>query len=80
MMYREVLPLPNGLKLFYQITLPSDYKAGEKLPMIVFLHGAGERGHDYERLCNTAHNGSGATVSSVDINNNFHKNYSNEII
>lgn len=26
------------------ITLPSDYKEGEKLPMIVFLHGAGEVG------------------------------------
>ena len=54
MLYREVLPLPNGINLFYQITLPSDYKAEEKLPMIVFLHGAGERGHNYERLCNTA--------------------------
>ncbi|MCQ2484274.1 MAG: prolyl oligopeptidase family serine peptidase [Clostridia bacterium] len=26
------------------VTLPSDYKEGEKLPMIVFLHGAGEVG------------------------------------
>lgn len=26
------------------VTLPSDYKEGEKLPMIVFLHGIGERG------------------------------------
>jgi len=26
------------------VTLPSDYKKGEKLPMIVFLHGAGEVG------------------------------------
>ena len=26
------------------VTLPSDYREGEKLPMIVFLHGIGERG------------------------------------
>lgn len=26
------------------VTLPSDYKEDEKLPMIVFLHGIGERG------------------------------------
>ena len=30
--------------LNYILTSPDDVKAGEKLPLIVFLHGAGERG------------------------------------
>lgn len=33
-----------GCSLTGIVTLPSDYKAGEKLPMVVFLHGIGERG------------------------------------
>lgn len=33
------------------ITQPDDVQPGEKLPMIVFLHGAGERGDDYDLLC-----------------------------
>ncbi|MBQ4061713.1 MAG: hypothetical protein IJD14_02525 [Christensenellaceae bacterium] len=32
----------------YILALPEDYKEGEKLPMIVFLHGAGERGDNIE--------------------------------
>ena len=32
-----------------RVTLPSDYKEGEKLPMIVFLHGAGEVGDGTEK-------------------------------
>ena len=30
--------------LKYILTTPSDFDASESLPMIVFLHGAGERG------------------------------------
>ena len=33
-------------ELNYILTCPDDVKAGEKLPLIVFLHGAGERGDD----------------------------------
>ncbi|MBQ7603624.1 MAG: dienelactone hydrolase family protein [Clostridia bacterium] len=34
------------------VTTPPDFDpAKEKLPMIVFLHGAGERGDDFELLC-----------------------------
>lgn len=54
MLLREIFPLPNGIMMNYQITLPSDYKEGEKLPLIVFLHGAGERGSSFEKLCCTA--------------------------
>lgn len=37
-------------KLNYILTSPNDIKEGEKLPLIVFLHGAGERGDDIEKL------------------------------
>lgn len=39
-----------GLTLGYAVTLPSDYREDERLPMIVFLHGAGERGNDIDRV------------------------------
>ena len=36
----------------YQLHLPEDYdaKAGKKWPTILFLHGAGERGDDIEKV------------------------------
>lgn len=37
-------------QLNYILTAPNDIKEGEKLPLIVFLHGAGERGDDIEKL------------------------------
>lgn len=39
-----------GASLNYILTSPSDVKAGEKLPLIVFLHGAGERGDDVKAV------------------------------
>ena len=36
------------LTLKYIVSVPDDYKPEEKLPMIVFLHGAGERGENLE--------------------------------
>ena len=36
--------------LNYILTSPDDIKEGEKLPLIVFLHGAGERGDDISRV------------------------------
>jgi len=41
----EIIGSLSGL-----VTLPSDYKKGELLPVIVFLHGAGERGATSENL------------------------------
>ncbi|MBO5091108.1 MAG: dienelactone hydrolase family protein [Clostridia bacterium] len=37
-------------KLNYILTAPDDIQPGEKLPLIVFLHGAGERGDNIEML------------------------------
>lgn len=33
----------------YRILLPQDYNASKKYPLILFLHGAGERGNDNEK-------------------------------
>ena len=34
----------NGYKLNYRILYPLNYDAGKQYPLILFLHGAGERG------------------------------------
>ena len=36
--------------LKYILTLPTDFSKEEKLPLIIFLHGAGERGEDVQKL------------------------------
>ncbi len=36
----------NGSDLRYQVYLPADYDESEDWPMVMFLHGAGERGYD----------------------------------
>lgn len=40
----------EGVQLNYILTCPEDIQAGEKLPLIVFLHGAGERGDNLDLL------------------------------
>ena len=40
----EVFRTPAGETLSYRIYLPKDIPAGHKLPLVLFLHGAGERG------------------------------------
>ena len=37
-------------QLGYILTAPNDVKEGEKLPLIIFLHGAGERGDNLDLL------------------------------
>lgn len=38
----------NGHTLPYQVMFPKDYDATKQYPLLVFLHGAGERGNDNE--------------------------------
>lgn len=38
----------GGDTLLYRILLPDSYQQGRKYPLVLFLHGAGERGNDNE--------------------------------
>ncbi|MDH6356735.1 alpha/beta hydrolase-fold protein [Parabacteroides sp. PF5-9] len=38
----------NGYKLNYRVLYPENYDPGKKYPVLLFLHGAGERGSDNE--------------------------------
>lgn len=40
----------EATELGYILTAPSDIKEGEELPLIIFLHGAGERGDNLDML------------------------------
>lgn len=40
---------PEGGKLPYRILFPDDYNPGKEYPLILVLHGAGERGSDNEK-------------------------------
>ncbi|MBW6458591.1 MAG: prolyl oligopeptidase family serine peptidase [FCB group bacterium] len=39
----------RGETLLYRMLTPQDIKANRKYPLVLFLHGAGERGNDNER-------------------------------
>jgi predicted peptidase len=39
----------DGKTLPYRLLKPADTKAGEKYPLVIFLHGAGERGVDNKK-------------------------------
>jgi predicted peptidase len=36
----------NGFEIPYRMLLPEDYNANKKYPVVLFLHGGGERGND----------------------------------
>lgn len=42
--------LKPSLIMNYLLAVPSDMEEGEKLPMLIFLHGAGERGMDTDLI------------------------------
>lgn len=37
---------PNGDTLRYQVLFPKGYESGKKYPLVIFLHGSGERASD----------------------------------
>ena len=42
----RVFTAPDGAKLGYRLLAPQNYDKAQKYPLVVFLHGAGERGDD----------------------------------
>ncbi len=48
-LYEKHLYLNKGDTLPYRILLPENYDATKKYPLILVLHGAGERGNDNEK-------------------------------
>lgn len=46
--YDKKLFEANGAKLPYRILYPENYDASKKYPLVLFLHGSGERGNDNE--------------------------------
>jgi predicted peptidase len=38
----------DGDTLLYRVLMPESYQQGKKYPLVLFLHGAGERGNDNE--------------------------------
>lgn len=49
-MEHKIYSHPYLGNLYYIVDIPENLKGKEKLPVLVFLHGAGERGKDYELL------------------------------
>lgn len=45
----QTMPYGDGAKLPYRVLKPSKVDAGKKYPLLIFLHGAGERGDDNTR-------------------------------
>ncbi|HEX7770506.1 MAG TPA: hypothetical protein VF422_10815, partial [Dokdonella sp.] len=48
---------PDGSGLPFRYFVPPDLVEGEAYPLVLFLHGAGERGDDNEAPLNNAANG-----------------------
>ncbi len=44
----ETFDLPSGKQIKFWLYLPQGYEENEKWPLMLFLHGAGERGEDLE--------------------------------
>ncbi|MCY1720656.1 alpha/beta hydrolase-fold protein [Prolixibacteraceae bacterium Z1-6] len=54
--FSKLLFVDNGDTLKYQILYPENYNPDEKYPLLLFLHGAGERGDDNKRQMNMGGN------------------------
>ena len=51
---KKVFVNPGVGELWALVAVPENRAEGEKLPLLVFLHGSGERGHDIDDLCTHA--------------------------
>lgn len=49
---KKVFVSPEGDSLRYRMIRPESVKSGKKYPLVLFLHGAGERGDDNNRQLN----------------------------
>lgn len=47
--YEKRQYIKNNDTLPYRLLLPEGYEKGKKYPLVIFLHGAGERGNDNEK-------------------------------
>ena len=47
--YEKKWYISGGDTLPYRLLLPENYSPSKKYPLIVFLHGSGERGRDNEK-------------------------------
>ncbi len=47
-LYEKHLYIADGDTMPYRVLLPENFDASKKYPLILFLHGAGERGNDNE--------------------------------
>ena len=50
--FRKCEYTSNGYTLPYRLYIPKNYDCGERYPLVLFLHGAGERGTDNEAQIN----------------------------
>lgn len=46
--YQKNVFVKNGDSIPYRLLLPKDFDASKKYPLLLFLHGSGERGNDNE--------------------------------
>ena len=58
--------MSHGYTLPYQIMFPENYNDAKKYPLVIFLHGAGERGNDNQKQL---------THSSQFLTGNFYTDY-----
>ena len=49
---KETFAASNGINMPYRIYVPEDYNEKYAYPVVLFLHGAGERGTDNEKTLN----------------------------
>jgi predicted peptidase len=47
--YQKKIFISSGDTLRYRMLLPENYRPSKKYPLILFLHGSGERGNDNEK-------------------------------